>query len=86
MTVIAVSQRKYVDRLIQVLVSRVFEGIPSFPVMSHWCFVSGDALSYTLLHLFSVWLLQEALASFDLRASHGLSHDPMPVRDEENRY
>ncbi|KAM4580378.1 furin-like protease kpc-1 [Odontesthes bonariensis] len=26
----------------------------------------------------------EALASFDLRASHGLSHDPMPVRDEEN--
>ncbi|KAM9723718.1 neuroendocrine convertase 1-like [Menidia menidia] len=26
----------------------------------------------------------EALASFDLRASHGVSHDPMPVRDEEN--
>ncbi|MEQ2266581.1 hypothetical protein XENORESO_011180, partial [Xenotaenia resolanae] len=28
----------------------------------------------------------EALASFDLRASHGLSHDPMPVRDEENSH
>ncbi|XP_052348612.1 neuroendocrine convertase 1-like [Oncorhynchus keta] len=26
----------------------------------------------------------EALASFDLRGSHGLSHDPMPIRDEEN--
>ncbi|MEQ2230574.1 hypothetical protein ILYODFUR_030762, partial [Ilyodon furcidens] len=29
---------------------------------------------------------EEALASFDLRASHGLSHDPMPVRDEENSH
>ncbi|XP_042346363.1 neuroendocrine convertase 1-like [Plectropomus leopardus] len=28
----------------------------------------------------------EAVASFDLRASHGLSHDPMPVRDEENSH
>ncbi|KAF1387434.1 hypothetical protein PFLUV_G00078650 [Perca fluviatilis] len=28
----------------------------------------------------------EALASFDLRSSHGLSHDPMPVRDEENSH
>ncbi|XP_033497135.2 proprotein convertase subtilisin/kexin type 4-like [Epinephelus lanceolatus] len=28
----------------------------------------------------------EALGSFDLRASHGLSHDPMPVRDEENSH
>ncbi|XP_059195886.1 neuroendocrine convertase 2-like [Centropristis striata] len=28
----------------------------------------------------------EALASFDLRASHGLSHDPMPIRDEENSH
>ncbi|XP_071061916.1 proprotein convertase subtilisin/kexin type 4-like [Pseudochaenichthys georgianus] len=28
----------------------------------------------------------EALASFDLAASHGLSHDPMPVRDEENSH
>ncbi|KAM4569022.1 furin-like protease kpc-1 [Fundulus diaphanus] len=28
----------------------------------------------------------EALASFDLCASHGLSHDPMPVRDEENSH
>ncbi|XP_017268681.2 furin-like protease kpc-1 [Kryptolebias marmoratus] len=28
----------------------------------------------------------EALASFDLHASHGLSHDPMPVRDEENSH
>ncbi|XP_030250288.1 neuroendocrine convertase 2-like isoform X2 [Sparus aurata] len=28
----------------------------------------------------------EALASFDLVASHGLSHDPMPVRDEENSH
>lgn len=82
-TVIAVSQRKYVDRLIQALVSRVFLGIPLFPVMSRWCFVSRDALSYTLLHLFSVWLPQEALASFDLCASHSLPHDPMPVRDEE---
>ncbi|XP_055759371.1 PC3-like endoprotease variant B [Salvelinus fontinalis] len=26
----------------------------------------------------------EAFASFDLRGSHGLSHDPMPLRDEEN--
>ncbi|XP_037533240.1 proprotein convertase subtilisin/kexin type 6-like [Nematolebias whitei] len=26
----------------------------------------------------------EALASFDLRASHGLSHDPTPVRDENS--
>ncbi|XP_074539046.1 proprotein convertase subtilisin/kexin type 4-like [Halichoeres trimaculatus] len=28
----------------------------------------------------------EARASFDLCASHGLSHDPMPVRDEENSH
>ncbi|XP_039868909.1 neuroendocrine convertase 1-like isoform X2 [Simochromis diagramma] len=28
----------------------------------------------------------EARASFDLRASHGLSHDPMPVRNEENSH
>ncbi|XP_075952570.1 proprotein convertase subtilisin/kexin type 4-like isoform X2 [Anarhichas minor] len=28
----------------------------------------------------------EALASFDLLASHGLSHDPMPVRDEDNSH
>ncbi|XP_045901133.1 furin-like protease kpc-1 [Micropterus dolomieu] len=28
----------------------------------------------------------EALASFDVRASHSLSHDPMPVRDEENSH
>nr|XP_040020160.1 furin-like protease kpc-1 isoform X2 [Gasterosteus aculeatus aculeatus] len=28
----------------------------------------------------------EALASFDVRASHGLSHDPMPLRDEENSH
>ncbi|XP_041649207.1 proprotein convertase subtilisin/kexin type 4-like [Cheilinus undulatus] len=28
----------------------------------------------------------EAFASFDLCASHGLSHDPMPVRDEENSH
>ncbi|XP_029308100.1 proprotein convertase subtilisin/kexin type 4-like isoform X2 [Cottoperca gobio] len=28
----------------------------------------------------------EALASFDLAASHGLSHDPLPVRDEENSH
>ncbi|XP_034384395.1 neuroendocrine convertase 1-like [Cyclopterus lumpus] len=28
----------------------------------------------------------EALASFDLHASHGPSHDPMPVRDEENSH
>ncbi|XP_074510981.1 furin-like protease kpc-1 [Sebastes fasciatus] len=28
----------------------------------------------------------EALASFDLCASHGLSHDPMPIRDEENSH
>ncbi|XP_069393948.1 proprotein convertase subtilisin/kexin type 4-like isoform X3 [Paralichthys olivaceus] len=28
----------------------------------------------------------EALASFDLCASHGPSHDPMPVRDEENSH
>ncbi|XP_029133154.2 proprotein convertase subtilisin/kexin type 4-like [Labrus bergylta] len=28
----------------------------------------------------------EALASFDLCASHGLSHDPMPVRNEENSH
>ncbi|XP_072525112.1 PC3-like endoprotease variant B [Salminus brasiliensis] len=26
----------------------------------------------------------EAFASFDLRGAHGLSHDPMPLRDEEN--
>ncbi|KAM4632835.1 neuroendocrine convertase 1-like [Polymixia lowei] len=26
----------------------------------------------------------EAFASFDLRGSHGLSHDPLPLRDEEN--
>lgn len=32
-----------------------------------------------------VFELQEASASFDLRASHGLSSDPMPIRDEENR-
>lgn len=29
---------------------------------------------------------QEALASFDVRSAHGLSHDPMPVQDELNRY
>ncbi|XP_019896932.2 neuroendocrine convertase 1 isoform X2 [Esox lucius] len=28
----------------------------------------------------------EAFASFDLRGSHGLSHDPMPLRDEENSH
>uniref|UniRef100_UPI0037E838A5 proprotein convertase subtilisin/kexin type 4-like n=1 Tax=Semicossyphus pulcher TaxID=241346 RepID=UPI0037E838A5 len=28
----------------------------------------------------------EALASFDLCASHGLSHDPMPIRNEENSH
>nr|XP_046256264.1 proprotein convertase subtilisin/kexin type 4-like [Scatophagus argus] len=28
----------------------------------------------------------EALASFDLCASHSLSHDPMPVRNEENSH
>ncbi|XP_034553028.1 furin-like protease kpc-1 [Notolabrus celidotus] len=28
----------------------------------------------------------DALASFDLCASHGLSHDPMPVRNEENSH
>ncbi|GLD48718.1 proprotein convertase subtilisin/kexin type 4-like protein [Lates japonicus] len=28
----------------------------------------------------------EARASFDLLASHGLSHDPMPIRDEENSH
>ncbi|XP_070690897.1 proprotein convertase subtilisin/kexin type 4-like [Pempheris klunzingeri] len=28
----------------------------------------------------------EALASVDLCASHGLSHDPMPIRDEENSH
>ncbi|XP_069558256.1 furin-like protease kpc-1 [Brachyistius frenatus] len=28
----------------------------------------------------------EALASADLRASHGLSHDPMPVKTEENSH
>ncbi|KAK1790224.1 hypothetical protein P4O66_014151, partial [Electrophorus voltai] len=26
----------------------------------------------------------EVFASFDLRGAHGLSHDPMPLRDEEN--
>lgn len=30
--------------------------------------------------------LQEALASFDVRAAQGLSHDPMPILDEKNRY
>lgn len=34
LTVIAVSQKKYVDRLIQVAVSGVLRGIPSFPVVS----------------------------------------------------
>lgn len=34
----------------------------------------------------SVLYLQEALASLDLCASHGVSSDPMPVRNEENRY
>lgn len=29
---------------------------------------------------------QEALASFDVRSVHGLSHDPMPIQDELNRY
>uniref|UniRef100_A0A3Q3RBR9 P/Homo B domain-containing protein n=1 Tax=Monopterus albus TaxID=43700 RepID=A0A3Q3RBR9_MONAL len=28
----------------------------------------------------------EALASFDLQALHGVSHDPMPVRNEENSH
>ncbi|XP_047453838.1 furin-like protease kpc-1 [Mugil cephalus] len=28
----------------------------------------------------------EALASFDVLASHGLSHDPMPTRNEENSH
>ncbi|CAJ1061950.1 furin-like protease kpc-1 [Xyrichtys novacula] len=28
----------------------------------------------------------EAVASFDLQASHGLSHDPMPVRNKENSH
>ncbi|XP_029927392.1 PC3-like endoprotease variant B isoform X2 [Myripristis murdjan] len=28
----------------------------------------------------------EAFASFDLRGSHGLSHDPMPLRNEENSH
>ncbi|KAM7382470.1 hypothetical protein PAMP_002197 [Pampus punctatissimus] len=33
-----------------------------------------------------VVVVGEALASFDLCASHGLAHDPMPVRDEENSH
>ncbi|XP_020565544.1 proprotein convertase subtilisin/kexin type 4-like [Oryzias latipes] len=28
----------------------------------------------------------EVFASFDLLASHGLSHDPMPIKDEENSH
>lgn len=31
-------------------------------------------------------LFQEALASADVRAVHGLSHDPMPVQGELSRY
>ena len=31
-----------------------------------------------------VHVVQEALASVDLLSSHGVSHDPMPIRDEEN--
>ena len=38
-----------------------------------------------VFHKFALCLyLQEAFASFDLRGAHGLSHDPMPQRDEEN--
>ncbi|KAM7420240.1 hypothetical protein PAMA_014780 [Pampus argenteus] len=33
-----------------------------------------------------VVVVGEALASFDLCASHGLAQDPMPVRDEENSH
>ncbi|KPP78122.1 hypothetical protein Z043_102412 [Scleropages formosus] len=28
--------------------------------------------------------MEEAFASFDLRGAHGLSHDPMPLRDADN--
>lgn len=85
-TVIAVSQKKYVDRLIRAAVSRAFHGIPLFPVMSLPCFLCWELRYVTLCSICFLPGLQEALASFDLRASHGLSHDPMPVRDEENRY
>lgn len=54
-TVIAVSQRKYVDRLIQVAISRVFHGIHSFPVVPLLCVMLSVTLSYTVLDLFSVW-------------------------------
>ncbi|KAM9310501.1 neuroendocrine convertase 1-like isoform 2-T3 [Pholidichthys leucotaenia] len=45
--------------------------------------IIDDGLDHTNMDLKKNF---EALASVDLRASHGLSHDPMPVRDEENSH
>ncbi|XP_013878840.1 furin-like protease kpc-1 [Austrofundulus limnaeus] len=45
--------------------------------------IIDDGINYSNMDLKKNF---EALASFDLRASHGLSHDPMPVRDEENSH
>lgn len=53
MTVIAVSQKKYVDRLIRAAVSRAFHGIPLFPVMSLSCHMSTHVFcveSCVMLH------------------------------------
>lgn len=63
----------------QTALLRVFPTIPSIPVRSLWFFVMR------LVHPLSLFF-QEALASSDVRAVHGLSHDPMPVQDEFNRY
>ncbi|XP_036395461.1 PC3-like endoprotease variant B [Megalops cyprinoides] len=43
--------------------------------------IVDDGIDHTNLDLKKNF---EAFASFDLRGAHGLSHDPMPLRDEDN--
>eukprot|EP00063_Salmo_salar_P080826 XP_014055661.1 PREDICTED: uncharacterized protein LOC106604993 [Salmo salar] len=43
--------------------------------------IIDDGVDHTNMHLKRNF---EAFGSFDLRGSHGLSHDPTPLRDEEN--
>lgn len=50
--------------------------------MSLWFFCHETC---AILHPLSLFF-QEALASSDVRAVHGLSHDPMPIQNELNRY
>ncbi|XP_038159645.1 proprotein convertase subtilisin/kexin type 4-like [Cyprinodon tularosa] len=75
------------------LVSKRFTGVPARRseirrvTEGKTCSVSGSSSKFGVDHTnLDLKKNFEALASYDLRASHGLSHDPMPVRDEENSH